>query len=113
MATPSEQQQTALTCYNAATFVRRPGTGRAGRSTQVDTNTFRVTSLPSSNLVQYAVTIEPTVPVPLNRAIFQQFETLNADSWNGLRMVYDGREIAYSPRPMPFGDDTRQEVSTT
>ncbi|KAJ3322581.1 Eukaryotic translation initiation factor 2C [Boothiomyces sp. JEL0866] len=87
-------------------FPKRPDQGTIGRPIQVRSNFFSLTSLPTSQVHHYSVSIIPDVPPAKNRKIFQLWETASNEMGilDGVKPVFDGRFNMYSPKPMPFDD---------
>lgn len=73
--------------YQITQFVKRPATGNVGNKIKVRSNYFELFSLPSSDIIQYDVTITPNVPKKLNRKIFNRFVEQFLE---GVKPVFDG-----------------------
>ncbi|CAB4439948.1 unnamed protein product [Rhizophagus irregularis] len=90
--------------FQITQFVRRPGTGRDGRSIRVRTNYFVINDIPQMNIIHYDVTITPEVPQRLNRRVFDRFvEQHQGRALGNVRPVFDGRRNMFAPKLLPFG----------
>ncbi|KAG0338651.1 hypothetical protein BG000_003640 [Podila horticola] len=92
-------------------YVKRPGTGTAGKRIKIRANFFEITQLPNINVTHYDVTIEPDVPPIVNRRVYEHFMTLHRVSdLGGARPVFDGRKNIFSPKVFPFESKTFEFV---
>ncbi|KAG9326406.1 hypothetical protein KVV02_008026 [Mortierella alpina] len=94
-------------------YVKRPGVGEKGVAMQVRSNYFEITQLPDTIIYHYDVTITPDVPPPVNRRVYEQFQTQYRDSdLGGVRPVYDGRKNIFAPVAFPFESRTFKMLLT-
>ncbi|KAF9323131.1 hypothetical protein BG006_001739 [Podila minutissima] len=92
-------------------YVKRPGTGTAGKQIKIRSNFFEITQLPNINVTHYDVTITPDVPPIVNRKVYEHFITLHRVSdLGGARPVFDGRKNIFSPKVFPFESKTFEFV---
>ncbi|CAI2197507.1 10407_t:CDS:2, partial [Funneliformis geosporum] len=87
---------------NMIDFVKRPGLGRKGRVINVRANYIEISYLPYTNIYHYDVIITPEVPPSLNRRIYCELESLQADVFERSKPVFDGRRNIFTAIPLPF-----------
>jgi eukaryotic translation initiation factor 2C len=86
------------------TLPKRPGLGKRGRQIQLITNLYKVSNIPSGEIVQYRVDIVPTVNRNLNWKIMTSLFEKYGNYFENRAPSYDGESIIYTKSPLPIGD---------
>ncbi|GAO47878.1 hypothetical protein G7K_2074-t1 [Saitoella complicata NRRL Y-17804] len=90
-------------------FYRRPGFSTAGAAAQVKLNHYKVTKLPTGTIYQYDVTIGSDDASPAVRRKVWSAPSVQ-EEFGEKKVIFDGRKIAYSLGPLPFGNDFTKDV---
>ncbi|KAF9957777.1 hypothetical protein BGZ65_001879 [Modicella reniformis] len=88
-------------------FVKRPAFGKVGQPVVVRSNFFEIQEFKDTVVCHYDVTINPEVPLPVCRRLYEQFVSVFGDTdLGGTRPVFDGRKNLFSAKELPFQSRT-------
>lgn len=87
-------------------LVPRPSMpAKVGKPVRVRANFFQVNRLPQGNLFHYDVQITPEAKSGLTQKIWKYFEeNMAQQAFGGIRVIFDGRQNAFSPKKLPIKD---------
>ena len=106
----------SLTSINQSltSSVLRPNIGTQGRATNIRTNFYSVTAIPTGNVYHYDIDFDPTLPEKKSRAVWEAFQKNEGRQFCGhTKTIFDGRKNIFAAAALKFGEDEAKQFQVS